>query len=605
MHLNGSSLTKDIVVLNWKTPASSDNNARRIAESLGAEVTVLSWAAARDVESIKQRVPPCIALIVHIETLVQIAGEFETVQGLLELTDLAAHVFIYGFGPTDRHASILQVLSLGSLTAVERLPAADMTFRVADTYREWCGSFTGLSVGAADPRRDACFVDGTPRPGKAVLVRVAGRPFFARVDHGGSDVFFLACSELADLDEEIPWKVGLVPWFSRLMPLMVFLRKALGNRIWHSDCAQACIIIDDPLLKKRYGFLEYRRLLHAMGELGFSICIAFIPWNYRRSRKEIADLFLTAPPSLSLCIHGCDHIGAEFAAKAFELLCGKARLALVRMRLHSQLSGIPFDDVMVFPQGLFSSQALKALGTCGYLAAVNTDLCPSDMPQVLTLRRLLDIAVTWFGDFPLFGRHYPGDPAEFAFDLFLGKPALVVEHHGYFREGYEALRSFAKQLNDLDERLEWSNLGTICSRACLKRVTPQGDVHVRFYASRFWLENNGTRTQTFLLSRRRTPEGSLPEVTVNGRQWAREQRGDSLIFNVSLEPGQQADIRILSHDAAAFVSWQPTLTLRAKVFTRRVLCEFRDNYVQTNRPLAALMSTVYKSESATKTNRSQ
>ena len=49
---------------------------------------------------------------------------------------------------------------------------------------------------------------------------------------------------------------------------------------------------------------------------------------------------------------------------------------------------------MVFPQGLFSREAVKALEASGYLAAVNTDLCPANQPQALALRDVLDVAVT-------------------------------------------------------------------------------------------------------------------------------------------------------------------------------------------------------------------
>ena len=41
----------------------------------------------------------------------------------------------------------------------------------------------------------------------------------------------------------------------------------------------------------------------------FSTSIAFIPWNYRRSTRDVASLFSSTPPGLlSLCVHGCDHI---------------------------------------------------------------------------------------------------------------------------------------------------------------------------------------------------------------------------------------------------------------------------------------------------------
>jgi hypothetical protein len=587
------SSTSKVVILCWETPSCSESNARKITEFMGAEASLVCLAGARDTESIRKLVPPSRALIVHIDTIIRmldILGPGN--DGLGVLRDLAPKMFIYGFRTTDRHASTVQTLSSGGLAGLGPF-SGDARFCVADRFREMCGQFSGLTVEGVDRARDACFVEGAQHERRAVLVRIAGQPFFVRVDQSGCEVFLVACGELANLDEKIPRKPGLLPWFSRLVPLTIFLRSALGAYLWHSDCPQACFIIDDPLLKPRHGFLEFAKLRETISQHRFSASIAFIPWNYRRSHQQVAGLFASARGSLSLCIHGCDHTRAEFAATSFELLRAKARLALERMQVHHRLSGIPFDDVMVFPQGLFSSEAVKALEACRYLAAVNTDLCPTNMAEGLALRDLLDVAVTTFSDFPLFGRRYPEDPAEFAFDLFLGKPALVVQHHGYFRDGYEALGTFVKRLNDLDERLEWTSLATICSRACLKRVTLQGDVHVRFYTNRFQFLNAGNRAQTYLLFRQRTSDGPLPAVTVNGCAWAREQKEGSLIIRLSLEPGQKADVRILPDDptAAPAVPWRPTRVHNAMVLVRRVLCELRDNHVEANRLLGRLLAS--------------
>lgn len=585
-------LPSNVVILCWNTPTSSDNNARKIADLSGADVTVVSLPSARSIGEVRQAMPRCAALVVHIDTLAQMAEELDAgVNGLLVLNDLSAHVFIHGFGLTDGHSSILQTLSLGGLDGLTPLPPTEHMFRVTDSHREWCGQLSGLAVHTADPVVDRCFVESAPHAGQTVLIRVANQPFFVRVDHGDSDLFFVACLELADVDEIVPSEDSLLPWFSRLIPLMIFLRRALGDGLWHSDSPQACFIVDDPLLQHRYGFLEYVKLLKAAGRQKFSGCIAFIPWNYRRSNRETAALFSAAPTTLSLCVHGCDHTGAEFAATDYEVLCAKARLALERMQVHNQLSGVPFDDVMVFPQGLFSSEAVRALDACGYLAAVNTARNPLDRPRATTLRDALDVAVTAFADFPLFGRHYTRDPADFAFDLFLGKPAIVVEHHGYFRGGYEPLEAFVKQLNAFDKQLEWSNLATILSRACLKKLMPDGVINVRFYTSRFRLKNKGARSQTYLLIRRRTAMGPLPTVTVNGRQWTYDQEADRLTVRLSLDAGQTVDIRILPawpSDATA-APWKPTNIYKAKVLIRRVLSEFRDNYVDTSRHLAALL----------------
>ena len=589
--LEMSSLTSPVVILCWKSPGDSENHARKIAEFLGAEVSVVPMDAVHDVESMRRILPRCAALIVHIDTLVQMSGALDfRANGVLALVDLAARVFVYGFESKDAHVSILRALSLGGLTGIATVPMTDARFCVSNRHRECCGPFSGLSIGTVDPKRDACFVNGEPHPRQSVLVRAPNEPFFVRVDHEKSQVFLVACRELARLDEAVYPERRLLSWFSRLVPLMMFLKASLGGRLWHNDTPQACFIIDDPLLKPRYGFLRYARLLDTMSRQRFSTSIAFIPWNYRRSRRQIARLLAETRGFFSLSIHGCDHTGAEFAAADFELLRGKARLALERMQRHNQLSGVPFDGVMVFPQGLFSCEAIKALGACGYLAAVNTELHPANRPQALMLRDLLDVAVTAFDNFPLFGRHYPTDLSAFAFDLFLGKPTLVVEHHGYFRNGYRPLENFVQQLNALDERLEWSSLATVCSRACLKRVTAQGDIDVRFYTNQFRLANSAAGPQTYSLFRKQTAEKPLPDVTVNGYPWARTQEDDDLKVVLSLQPGEAADIRILAQSAAATVPWRPTVAHRSRVLARRLLCEFRDNHLETNRLFRRLLS---------------
>lgn len=554
-------------------------------------MSVVSISAAPDAQSAKRLVPACAALVVSVETLSQMAEAMDAeVSWLPFLMDLAPHVFVYGFDSSDRHAAILRTLTSDGLVGMDPLPN-EPAFAVAGGQRESCGQFSGLTFQGVDTTSDASFREGTLAGGHAVLIRAAGRPFLVRIGGDTSNVYLTAGRELADLDEPVPHEAKLLPWFSRLIPLMIFLRSALGDRLWHSDCPQACFIIDDPLLKRRYGFLEYAKLLEAMKQQRFSASIAFIPWNYRRSRRQIADLFSRTPTSLSLCIHGCDHTWAEFADASFDLLCGKAQRALERMKSHLRLSGVPFDEVMVFPQGLFSGQALKALEASGYLAAINTDVCPSNLPRAVALRDLLDVATTPGADFPLFARQYPRDQAEFAFYLFLGKPAFVVEHHGYFRNGYEALRNFVERLNSLDARLEWTNPATICSRAALKRATADGDIQVRFYTSRFHFVNSGTQPQAFVFVRRRIAGSPLPAVTVNGHPCLREQQDGSLLIRLSLGPGEKAEIRILSDDllAARAIGWRPPAVHNMKVFVRRMLCEVRDNHLETNRLLEKLL----------------
>lgn len=204
----------------------------------------------------------------------------------------------------------------------------------------------------------------------------------------------------------------------------------------------ASIIIDDPLLRENYGYLNYRKLLDLMDKYNFCTTIAFIPWNYRRTEKKIADLFCQRPDRFSLCVHGCDHTKGEFGNKDIDYLDAKVKLATARMIEHEKSTGVPFDRVMVFPQGIFSNEALEALKINSYLAAVNTNDSPIDGED---LRPKI----------PFYLRYSP-ENTKFIFD-----PIFIVLHHDYFKNGYEKLIDLIRNLNSQAKRPRWDSVGNI------------------------------------------------------------------------------------------------------------------------------------------------
>jgi len=578
----------EVVILGWDAPSVSDRAAHRIAAFLGADATLVALSAQELAgrASVRGVVPECACLIANVETLAEAARAIPNgLAGLSELiADAAKNIFVYGFTASEPHVAILRLLSSDALVGVLKMSKPSASFSVTGSSREWCGQFSGLSVRAADPTREHQFVEGPVERSLTELIRLAGLPYFVRTAWSGSQAF-LVCGSVADLEESVLRNSRPLSWFSRLMPLMMFLRGALGDRVWHGDAPRACLIIDDPLLKQRYGFLEYRRLMETMRRRKFSTSIAFIPWNYRRSQRDVAALFASSPDAPSLCVHGCDHTDSEFATTDFDSLHGKAHLALERMGAHHRLSGVPFDDVMVFPQGRFTSEAVAALNAAGYLATVNGDVCPRNVRDTWVLRDLLEVAVTRFADFPLFSRRYPRDLAEFAFDLFVGKPALAVEHHGYFQSGYGELESFVDQLNRLDERLEWTSLAKVCSRAHLTKTAADGTVHVRFYTRRFSYQNNGTEPRTYWFLRRQAASNFGATLAVDGRECAWQREDDYLKTRLTLKAGETVNLAV-SSTAGSLPSpsaWRPTSVYTAKVFARRVAGELRDNYVDTTR----------------------
>lgn len=594
--LSRSSSSTDVIVLCWTDPRESDRRANKIAAFMGATVRFLTLtpSVVRGDGATSSALPECSCLVVEAETLARIAEAMPTgAAELCRFLEPAEHVFAYGFQSTKAHDAVLQALSLNALAGSRRVSDPGLKLHVSTDQLAWCFQLSGLSIGLADPTKENFFIECRREDELSVLIRIGEKPFLVRCNNHRSKIFLLAGGELADLDRPVTRHCSGLKWFCGLAPFMMFLRGSLGGRVWHNDHPRACFIIDDPLLKRRHGFLRYQPLLETLRRQQAAACIAFIPWNYRRSSRKVVELFLANPELAFLCVHGCDHTGAEFETRDAELLRGKAQLALHRMRKHQQLSGIPCNEIMVFPQGLFSPEALPALKAAGYLAAVNTEQSPSIGSESLSLRDLLDVAVTRFADFPLFGRRYPTDLGEFAFDLFLGKPALAVEHHGYFKDGHAALEIFITQLKALDSRIEWAGLDTVCSQACLSKTSENGDIYVRFYTDRFHLQNTAARGRRYILRHRQASGDQLPPVIVNGQSWSCQRENGELSICVSLEPGQTADIQILSATSQPVVPWRPTKTHDIRVWLRRMLCEIRDNYVQKNRTLQQIVSVFH------------
>lgn len=270
-----------------------------------------------------------------------------------------------------------------------------------------------------------------------------------------------------------------------------------GRLQCRTDETLACLIIDDPLLRYQYGFMNYQRLLQKMKDHRFFTEIAFIPWNWKRSKQATVRLVADHPDYFGICVHGCNHTGNEFGQTDYQTVRKLANVALWRMEQHQKVTGLPYDPVMVFPQGRFSSTAMQALKNAGYAAAFNSTLDSTD-GQRPSLSEFQKPYTAVYHDFPLFLRRYPRDREGFLQDIEAGRPLLIVEHHGAFRNGYGEMTAFIDWLND-QANITWCSLSHIVERYCglkyplkLEKIDDlswplkeRGQVAMRRYASEF------------------------------------------------------------------------------------------------------------------------
>jgi peptidoglycan/xylan/chitin deacetylase (PgdA/CDA1 family) len=553
----------------------------KLAEMMGVSVVMFEMADVQATEDllVTVRSHGHRTLAASSETLARLrrqARQGKATAG--SLLDGFEGVFVYGFEKAGSE-DLTAWLSDRSLCGPTQLGCSAREYSISASVREVCGQLGGMVFPVDGNVRG--FVPSHSHPGERTVVGLIGaeeRLCFAATRQGGCDIFLLACGGLLDVDADATAE-GLSPQhYAKLLPPLMFLRYAFREYCWRNPAPSATLTIDDPLLRSRYGFLAFDQLIAEMEAHRFTGTVAFIPWNYRRSSRHVTDMLCKHRDRFSICVHGCDHVGGEFLSRDEALLRNKARTALRRSRMHENITGLACEPIMIFPQGGFSRAALSALKAEGYLGAVNTTVLPADWrPGDLAIRDLLDVAVTCYDGFPVFGRRYPTSLLPFAFDLFMGKPALIVEHHQYFRDGYTPVCHFVDLMNMLDPQLSWRPLKQILVASALYKRTGQRTAEVRFYTDQFALSNPYNEPMAFRLSKRVGSSESLKYVRSDGLPLEYSVTGDCIEAELELEPAGCAWIELSRLDRSKQPDLNTGFTYQAKVAIRRYLSEFRDN----------------------------
>ena len=87
-----------------------------------------------------------------------------------------------------------------------------------------------------------------------------------------------------------------------------------------------------------------------------------------------------------------------------------------------------------------------------------------------------------YESFPIFTRRYPWEGIEnFAFDILLGKPAIIVIHHDYCNDHYAALVKFVKSLNALECSLNWRSVSEVVRHSFRQRDLSPDAIAVEMY----------------------------------------------------------------------------------------------------------------------------
>lgn len=477
----------------------------------------------------------------------------------------------------------------------EQVPTQGV-YRVADSpaiARELAGQDIAFAGGAR------YYFDLAKTPGAQWLLAIkkerADRcwPIFVRDQIAGNDVFFLAATPTPDSNYASAWQFDRKRFFE-VVPLILFLRYAGGERCWHSNDDYANFTIDDPWLTEPYGYLSYQGLLEEMEKENFHTTIAFIPWNFDRTAPAVAALFRTHPDRFSVCLHGNNHDHREFykyttawadpvAAKSLHLQELNIQQALARMEKFRSLTGLDYDKVMIFPHGIAPEKTLGLLKKYNFLATVNLNHIPLDSREPDDHLFPLRIVTLRFENFASLKRYMPSARAEseIAIDLFLDNPVLFFTHQDFFENGIASFNRTAKTVNSIQPRIVWQSLGYITQHLYLKRLTSEGNYEILSFSGNFTLENSQPRDLIYSVRKEETFAIPLRRLTVNGQPYAYTSSENAILFTLSVPAGQSRHI-VIEYENALELDKIDIAKHDKRINSLRRFSDFRDMILSQN-----------------------
>lgn len=488
----------------------------------------------------------------------------------------------------ETNPSLLRMWSRGAVVACKRLHnqlnpnQVNLSHYVIGRAASITGELGGMEM--PFPSKDASYLvlgeDSSSQTIAAVRNGQQILPTFIAATQGQKKVFLWTKSHSSSSSGINENPDLALETFASIAPALMFVKYAAGERGWHTTRHYANLTIDDPWLRERYGNLCYKDLLGEMEKHRFHTTIAFVPWNYARSESGVASLFKNHPERFSICIHGNNHDHQEFGdlrSKSLDLQTAAIRESLNRMERFQQLTGIPYDKVMVFPHNIGSQSILQTLKTYNFLATVNASNVPMDNTIPLGQSFVLRTVTLFFAGFPSVRRYpaYKPDPSYIAINAFLDNPLLFYCHSDLFSGGIGAFNTIADQVNSFVPDIRWSSLGDVIRHLYLVRVRDDSNHDVLSFTHHLSLDNTSDRDSVFYV---RIPATGLPaiaSVTIDGQPCLYQLDDRYLNCRIGISAGRTRNLVVLfANDLHQSRTNESRYNLR--IWFLRTASDFRD-----------------------------
>jgi hypothetical protein len=303
--------------------------------------------------------------------------------------------------------------------------------------------------------------------GYRTVAGISGQPVWVARGMGTDAIHVVSCRPPRLVEGQRVSQILNAEKFLTALPIWLFFRELGGKSEWESAPRRACIVVDDPNLQfQRYGHIRYRKLLEFGRSNPFHLSIATVPLDGWWVNKNAAQIFREHPETLSMIVHGNDHLHGELALDfSASQRVGLVSQALRRIQVLERKAGLKVDRIMAPPHGVCSPDMLRTLWQNGYDGMTTNrwslwkHFRPSSLPDSTGLRPadLLGDGIPVVSRFRFKSRLLRN---EIHFAELFGQPIIPYGHQQDFAGQMRAFAETVDAVNHLGG-VEWMSMRAI------------------------------------------------------------------------------------------------------------------------------------------------
>jgi hypothetical protein len=307
---------EEALLLTREGPTLESGYIAKVLHFFGVPWCAMTVAEFLSYDNVNHERSPSIRVFCSSETFLGLAAELKRCgQCLLRWQEDVHSVFAYGGDDPATLRNLVRILIGEDAIVVANLNDGVGDFVVSDELNEFCGVMAGVRVAVSKEADQIIPLLTTSKKDVFNIISSDQGATFFKLECNKVPVFLSTSRNVIGIGASLTTQnFDIRRHFLSTVPVVLYIKWAFAGTCWTAPETNACLVIDDPVLKSTHGFVNFQELLSLMKRHKFSTNIAFIPWNWRRSSPEVVRLFRENPESYSISVHGCDHTRAEFGS---------------------------------------------------------------------------------------------------------------------------------------------------------------------------------------------------------------------------------------------------------------------------------------------------